>query len=1291
MSNFLTEEQITGRPAAAPAGAKPAVAAKGQFLSESEITGLDAGELSMRESQSIPGIIKLALESFGKPLAPYEAPEKKPFVAGPAPEFSETPGGAVTGLTRRRQPKSTEPPVDVPSMLVGSAMQASDMATSVGKQLLGAAPYWGARTAVMLKTGDALQAAEAGQLAKDYFFPPEISTPWARIAESAGPAAVKAYNENPIAWAMHKIGEFAEKGAEKGAKATGLQPQDFMAVIDQTMGSLFFKHGIKPAVAKAVKERFGEAKRAEEAAAPGPRGEPTLEEAPIPPGEAPYRSQMPEAPTAAEQSAASKARLKELKEAFKRDPETADYLKFKADEHMEGKAQELIAEAERSGRNTSADDWFGLEAEAQRIAAKPGFQRSAEEMLTVKEYNKRAATSFLERAQSQKGGIDPDVFQMITTGLIAGSLGAMALMRWLQAEEREAQKRFEEDAGKVPEGKPRPPEIDPGMPQIDRLPANGKMFYTMEELGKDVGLGGALLAAGAVKGKGGMWSKKAVQTLSAPLRKRGEVGDLANTNLVDLEAGGLTAAAVKHNFPNQRYITREEMLAVEQKQGETYDRISKQNSGYHQGGSASPELLKNIAVIGGGAAAGAWLDDSQPLRGAIAGTLAGLALGTAGGRTILKEIIKSPDVALGAISTRLGNIDPSLKLALRRHEMNVLRTLDRTNDQILPFIQAIDKLPKPIAEQAARALMNSDTAAINAIPELRATYPGVAKALGTIKQELLALNRFGEGVVDYFPRLVKDLEGLKKHLGQIYSEGIEKALLTAEANMIRKEGRSLTDVEQSLVVNRFLFASDKQAFQPGYAKSRRIEQITPDLQKFYEPPTESLLRYVSGAITDVQAAKFFGKDLAKRNQGGKSYTDIDSSIGNLTARLQGEGKLTREQGVELRNILKARFEGGDKGMSTVLANARNLTNTALLGNVASAATQIGDSLFTVYHQGAVPTIQAVAQRLLGKQKLTAKQLGLINHVAEELAGQSATGAVLQKTLKYSGFMAIDMFAKGLNLNAGLIKNTKLAQTAAGQKVLWDRYGRAFGDDMPQLIADLKARRMSDNVETLAFSELSDAQPISKAEMSEAYLRHPNGRILFQLKTYMVKQVDIVRRDAYQKIASGEPRKILEGSKNLAALAAVYALANVPGDVVKDILAGREIDPFTTPKLVENVLQTFGLNRYAQERLSQGNVVGTVQDLVTPPVRVFQDIGKTANSLLKGESDYKGLSYIPLAGRSVYERYLGGNERREIAEKKLENAGLPKDERKLLSPEAKEYLAKKRLERAERKFREEQAK
>ena len=705
-------------------------------------------------------------------------------------------------------------------------------------------------------------------------------------------------------------------------------------------------------------------------------------------------------------------------------------------------------------------------------------------------------------------------------------------------------------------------------------------------------------------------------------------------------------------------------------------------------GSVDPKQLVAIAAASGGAALGAYVNaevNNQPLRGAIYGALAGLAAGTPVGRKMFKAAVKSPDAALGLISTRLEGMAPELRVRQVQHELRVLQKIDQVNDRILPFIEEMKALPKDVSSVAARALLNGQPEVVKAIPQLSKVYPEVQRVLGEIEGSLKNLKRFGEGVTNYFPRIVSDLEGLKKHIGATFAEGVDKVLVEAEAKMIRAEGRSLTDIERSIVVNRYLFAADKSSFQPGYAKGRKVETITPEMQQFYEPPVETLLRYVSGAINDVEVAKYFGRDLASTKKGGKLYTDIDGSIGNLTADLLRKGKITQEQSLELRDILKARFEGGEKGMSTALAAARNITNTALLGNVASAATQVGDSLMTIYHQGTIPTLQALAEKLIGREKVTPKQLGLINHVAEELSEMGLTGRALHNTMKYSGFHAIDMFAKGLGLNASLINWGKKLGTESGRAQFWKDYGGAFGPETPRVMQELVGRQMSPEVELVAFSELSKMQPISKAEMPEMYLRHPNGRILYQLKTYMLKQADVVRRDAYQNIASGEPKRIMIGAKNLAALGAVYAFANVPGDMIKDFLSGREVDPFNTPKLVENVLQTFGINRYAQSRLTQGNVVGVVQDLITPPVRVFQDTGASIHSVLSGESNYKGAGYIPLFGRPFYDRYLGGNERREISEKKLSNQGKAKEDRETLSPEAKEYLLQKRMERKEREL------
>lgn len=699
--------------------------------------------------------------------------------------------------------------------------------------------------------------------------------------------------------------------------------------------------------------------------------------------------------------------------------------------------------------------------------------------------------------------------------------------------------------------------------------------------------------------------------------------------------------------------------------------------GGNQRGSASLEQIFTLAAVTAGGTLGAFLDEESPLRAGIYGALAGGIMASSAGRRVVKQAIKSPDWALGLISTRLGKIAPELKGRLRLHELRVLKAVDTVYDQVTPFLTALRDQSSAVQEMIARDLLNGKTAALNAIPELASTYPKVRATLANIEGQLQGLGRFAEGVGEYFPRIVKDMEGLRTALGKAdpaLKAGLEKALADANAKMMRKEKRALTDVEESIVTNRYLFQSPPTSGLPGYAKGRRIKEVTEKLQPFYETPAESLLRYLSGSITDIETARFFGRDLKVNSKGQKKFTNVDESIGNLTASLLEQGKITPQQAIEVRDILQARFQGGQKGMNAGLTAVRNLTNMALLGQVASAATQIGDSFASIYHYGLGPTLQGVVETLRGKSKVTPKELGLVNHLAEELSDRSVTGRALHTSLKYTGFQAIDLFAKQLNINAALAKARGQARTAKGRVALAEKYGYAFEEEMPQLIADLQANALTPRTQRLAFETLSDIQPISRAELPQAYLEHPNGRLLYQLKTYMLKQADIVRRDAYDNIASGNPKKMMAGIKNLGALATLYAFSNVPGDAIKDWLSGREIDVLSTPQLVENVFKTFGLNRYSAERLREGKVVETGIATVTPPLKVIEDI-------LAGRE--KAVSYLPGIGRPLYDRAFDGNVKREIAEKRAANKGLPKGTGQELSDEAKEYLERKRQERKER--------
>ena len=659
-----------------------------------------------------------------------------------------------------------------------------------------------------------------------------------------------------------------------------------------------------------------------------------------------------------------------------------------------------------------------------------------------------------------------------------------------------------------------------------------------------------------------------------------------------------------------------------------------------QGGKIDADAVIALGALGSGVALGAYLDSDNPIRGGVLG-----AIGVAGFGAMAKgKPGNALDYTLGLVSTRLGSISQPLLRRARDYERTVMERTDKALDSVTPFIKGIKQLPTAAADALNLALLRNVpgeiSAALQGNPALVAGYRQVQNLLAAFRAEQISMGRFAAGVNEYFPRVVKDLEGLKEALNQPMRTHLETLLAKAEADMIKTRGRGMTDVERSLVVNRALQTVPPNAALPGFARSRSVD-VTADLAPFYLTPTESLLRYIVGAVEDAEVAKFFGKDLASNKlANGQLATNVDKSIGNLVQTELAAGKISPEQQLEIKSILESRFKSGEQQMGGFLQDVRNATNLGLLGNFASAATQIGDSMMTAYHHSLMPTLGALRMKLTGSSQITTKEFGLVNHIAEEMGSTRLSGKAVQTVFKYTGFSAIDQFAKGLNLNAALIKNQKLAQTPKGQAALAERWGQAFGPEFSQLLQDLAAKRMSEPVKSLLFSELSNTQPITKLEVPQAYLDHPNGRILYQMKTYMLKQIDVVRRDAYQEIAKGN---YVKGARNLVGLAAALSLANIPGDLVKDMLAGRPID-LDKIDYVENLLQNFGINHYTMGKINRETLAKGVKEFavgaVTPPsLSILSDLDKPER-LIK---------YIPGVGRPLYDREFGGNEARKWAE------------------------------------------
>lgn len=673
-----------------------------------------------------------------------------------------------------------------------------------------------------------------------------------------------------------------------------------------------------------------------------------------------------------------------------------------------------------------------------------------------------------------------------------------------------------------------------------------------------------------------------------------------------------------------------------------------------QKGEVDPRLLRVGAVAGLGAVAGFYLNDQNRLLGAGIGALAGAVALSKGrrGETVMKQVMDKADYTLGITSTRLMNKSKEIWRRAIEHERVVLRDTHKHLAAVDPFLERLNKLPKETRDILSRAVLTGRAEVTNRLlsaigdGELSKAWKATRSTLDSLGDQLVAAKRFTKGNLDYFPRIVKDVDGLLKALGKERGSFLEEAIKKADTEAIQKRGTGLTDLEKSLVINKVLASEQKAGNQPGFAKNRGVEEITPELQQFYASPAESLHSYIRAAVEDIERAKFFGKDLEVIKSGDKEYTNVDKSIGSVVQRMINEGKLSGKDAEEVHSMLKSRFINGERAPWEIIQAGKNLTYAGLLGNPFSAVTQLGDAIIQSYTQDVRSTLDAIVRNVTGRKIVNMKDFGLSDHIAEEFVSTSKTAKALNKIFKYTLFKGIDEFGKDTALNASVIKNSRLARSEGGIQQLVSKYGEYLQPgEMEQLIKDLQKGEPTDLVRSIAFAELSRTQPITRLELPQAYLDHPNGRLLYQFKTFMLKQIDVARRDGFNEIKKGN---VATGLKNLTQLGLALGVAGMTTDKIKDFLLGKEVD-LSASDVPMNMLKSFGLTEYyidnffgvSKEEASERRKAGDTNARTTPAkplestINTFAPPAQMFDQVVTG--DKKALRYIPFVGPLLYEQ------------------------------------------------------
>ena len=656
---------------------------------------------------------------------------------------------------------------------------------------------------------------------------------------------------------------------------------------------------------------------------------------------------------------------------------------------------------------------------------------------------------------------------------------------------------------------------------------------------------------------------------------------------------------------------------------------------------------------------------------------------------------------IGTLDTQLGMISQKVKQSVNKYDLNLAVKVQEAEGRITPFVKvfnnignsgAVGKLKQfgPGRNEAqrtlTRALVNGDFGAAKAIVRREAGDEGVEalEQVSTLLEELhergAKSGLFTSKVENYWPRFVEDFGVFAQATGMTQKSRVARELNAAAKAAGLTDWRALPQAKKQDIINQ-VYRGRRPLTGEGAspnAKARQVEDITDEMLDAYQDPIQAINRYIRSTESQIAKRELFGLDkkakaaASKADRGLKeaskktdyapesileqSDEEIIDNLGKFVNDAMEVDGLSAVEAGKLEELLKARFLTGEQSVGSLTAAYRNLVHTTLLGNPLSAAIQLGDLGISAWRNGLMNTVRSLADRTGNKISVT--DFGLDNVIAESVDSFVGTAKLLNSALHRSGFKMVDRLGKNTYLRSSYLKAQQLSKGGAkGLRELEKKHGASFGDEFDELVMDLRAGEFTDRVKLALWNDLTSYQPVSLSQMPVRYLKTPETRILYALKTFGIKQIDMLRTEILHDFQKGNKAA---ATRKLATYMMVVPMTNATIQEGRNMLLGR--DPLEVDDIpdaaAEAILRTFFLNEYMINRYGKnGEVASMAVSTITPPHQLWDDIGKTIfgapGAILNGdlsEIPPDVLKHAPIFGGLINNFLLGGkdkfNERRD---------------------------------------------
>ena len=678
---------------------------------------------------------------------------------------------------------------------------------------------------------------------------------------------------------------------------------------------------------------------------------------------------------------------------------------------------------------------------------------------------------------------------------------------------------------------------------------------------------------------------------------------------------------------------------------------------------------------------------------------------------IAKRFTGGISSAITPISYRLGKICPELKQRVIDWNFDKKRTVDKWADKAEKFNAQLKRIPQKERAIFDYALLNGDLDTAESVAKKYKLPDWIKDARELVDVAREEMNQYGTDIgkiENYFPRKVKDYEGLIKHIGGTPLEGVLSRAIKKVANDKGISALSLSEEQKADIVTSVINRNMHMAkTTPGSSKSRVFQKIPPELAQYYHDSGSALYMHLVEAGNIIATRKFLGRTekgqrelqlkynqsrvkVAKLSIEVRSATDpnvkkkkaleynialqkrklnrnnlerykvltdedVADSIGTTIINLITDKKLKIEDEKEATRILKTLLNPGVMGETTRWF--KNLTFLSLLSNPITTLSQLQDFVFVLLETDSfwqmAKTVGHTGGRLVGvhKPKVTIKDLGLGDRPTVEM---DTAGGLTRKLVDKTLFLLnkFDEFGKQNLIDAAYEKYTSRAKE--NPQALQEELLPLFVDDAEGIVGDLKAGKISEGVVRLLFNRVTHYHPVTNADMPVLYSEMKNGKIFYTLKSFTIKQLSVVRAEVFDNIAKGmsekNAKKVRHGVRQLMVLMGFMATAGVGVDMLKDWLLGRETD--YSDYAVDNLLKIIGLSKYFAWVARYGGLGEAAAKIIAPPLAPWESISKDIFEILLGD-DKEGepqkietIKHIPMIGKLIYWHFGYGVKKRE---------------------------------------------